>query len=146
MSHLSPLRTPDSRMNSENLVVCKVKPAIHSLSKAEQSYKILEESSLAFPTLHSSWEMSARQGSMYSSVVWDQSSINRGTILGFNINTSLKRLPVEYWLLLIQSVDYPVSPRTLQLLVQKPEGSWETGSVYVTLKLPTLPPQPVMYW
>lgn len=91
-SRLSPPRTPDSRTNSENLVVCKVKPAIHSLSKAEQSYKILGESSLAFPTLHSSWEMSARQCSMYPSVMWDQSSINRGTILGFNISTGLKRL------------------------------------------------------
>lgn len=38
---------------SQALVVYRVKPAIHSLSKAEQPYKTLEESSLAFPTLHS---------------------------------------------------------------------------------------------
>lgn len=122
-SRLSPPRTPDSRTNSENLVVCKVKPAIHSLSKAEQSYKRnVSQTVLHVPFSHVRSEFHKQR--YYS---------------GFQHQHWFKKAAVEYWLLLKQSVDYPVSLRTLQLLVGKPEGSWETGSVYVTLKLPTPP-------
>lgn len=91
-SRLIPLRTPDSRGNSENPVVCRVKPATHSLNKEEQSCKIQGESSLALPTLLSSWEMSAKQRYVHPSVIGHQCSEKRCSILAFNMNTSQKKI------------------------------------------------------